>query len=394
MLVQKQAPNRIRYLLIGGGVALALLAGYVVYVNFFSGAEPVGVTQAPAKKTVPTDFGQDLFSDSRFYGLVPKQGTALITQASASRPSELLLPPKSLQGFDMQTGSAVLLTWERPTDETRATLVRVNQIVGSEERKNLATLPVPSTTYVFREAPTGTRITYEVVYIQQSILQESPQVSAAAGSVGGLVSVTRADDNGVTLQYGKPNGEFENVEVYRSAEVGVLGARVARLGTDGSTFEDASGRAGLHFYTFRWVGATGSGTPATVSVLATDTTAPNPPDGVRAILDTTNSAQPRMRVTWEPSSSADVVEYRIFRSNQAMNLGALVASKLVKDLVQLQDAAQLTGTECAKTLCFEDTEVVAGATAYYTVVAVDNAGNRSTTQDLSVPGRANPFIAL
>ncbi len=394
MLVQKQAPQRLRKLLIGGGAALLLLAGYVSYVNFFSGEAPVDTLQTPTKKTVPKDFGQDLFSDSRFYALVPKVGTQLITQASASRPAETLLAPVSLQGFNMQTGNAILLTWERPKDEKQATLVRVNQVLGADNRKNLATLPPTATTFVYRQPALGLPTAYEVAYIQQSIVQESPSTPAVAGSVSGLVTVTRADNSGVTLQYSKPGDAFESVEVYRSSTVGELGARIARLGTEGSTFEDVEGRGGLHFYTLRWVSETVSGVPATVTVAATDTTPPNPPDAVRVSTSTTNETT-SLRVTWEPSSSADVVEYRVFRSFQELTLGSQISSKIVKDVAQLEDVApQASPNDCAKSLCVDDVEVPAGSTAYYTVVAVDAAGNRSTTQDLAVSGRPNPFIPL
>jgi hypothetical protein len=97
-----------------------------------------------------------------------------------------------------------------------------------------------------------------------------------------------------------------------------------------------------------------------------------------------------------------VVAYEIFRSATAMSLGARIGRKAVQDIATLEAIASNPNLAklCANQYCLEDTSfapgsgTVKGIPYYYTAIAIDASGNQSSLQDLSVPGRSNPFIPL
>lgn len=405
MLVQRQTPKRLRKLLIGGGAILVPILGYIAYLNFFSSPPAAEFAGTVVQKTVPSDFGQNFFRDARFNALAPKQGTALITQSEVAVPSDTLPSPRAVQAFDMQTGSTVLFTWKKPDGVTAATSVRLNRIVG-EERINLATLPASATTFQFRNATDGELTTYELHYLTQNGAADSPAVQARTGATGGMLTVASASDDGVKLTWVKPNGDFEAVEVYRSTTVGDLGMRVARLGVDETSYEDTAGRSTNYFYVLRWVGSSVAGNPWQGQVVSTDREAPASPQAISATyVDTGVDAsvdQPYVRLTWSPSPSPDVVAYEIFRSASAMSLGTKIAEKDVREVASLEAIARdpNLAKDCTKQYCVEDrgfgegTDLPKGIPYFYTAVAVDGAGNRSSLQELGVSGRPNPFIPL
>ena len=405
MLVQRQAPKRLRNLLIAGAIIITPLLGYVVYLNFFSADPTSEVSSTKTQKKVPTDFGQNFFRDPRFNALVPKQGTALIAQSAATVPGDMLPPPHAVQAFDMQTGGTVLFIWKRPDGAEAATGIRLNRVVGGE-RSNIAALPATATSFQYREASDGVQTGYELQYIVEQGVEDTPAVQARAGATSGTLTVAAASADGVKLTWTKPAGEFTAVEVYRSSTVGELGMRIAHLGADDTSFEDSTGRPGLYFYLVRWVASSVAGQVWQGKVTSTDNEAPAAPQAITAkYVDPAQDSsvdQPLVRVTWSPSPSPDVVAYDIFRSPTAMSLGTKIGQKAVRDIASLEAIASNPNTAklCANQYCLEDKSfapgsgTVKGIPYYYTAVAIDAAGNQSSLQDLSVPGRSNPFIPL
>ncbi|MEK7631767.1 MAG: hypothetical protein AAB445_02760 [Patescibacteria group bacterium] len=389
MLVQKQTPARLKKILLFGGIPIVLLAGYVLYTNLTGGYDPGSVGTPTQQKTVSKDFGQALFRDSRFYALSPKGGTDLITQAAVPVPATDI-PAPAVDAFDVQTGGTILLTWKIPAG-INANFVRVAKVTNAG-RENLATLPMPATAFLFTRATDKQAVTYQVYFVQQTGLTQSAQVAAKTNeSVGGL-TVTVADEAGVRLQWTAPVGSEEKAaEVYRSEAAGSLGQQVASLDAGATGYEDANGRAGLHFYTVLWVAESLQGQAWSGSIASTDSTSPKAPDFVTATYDAANALA---RVAWVPSTSLDVVRYDVYRSDESLTLGTSIGQKLVADVATVDDVAVDAQKDCAKDFCFEDTKLVAGKTLYYSVIAVDAAGNRSSTQELGHSGRANPFLPL
>lgn len=405
MLVQRQAPKRLRNLLIAGAVIITPVLGYIVYLNFFSSPPAADMVSKVVQKTVPADFGQNFFRDARFNALVPKQGTALITQSAVTIPSDRLPAPLAVQVFDMQAGATVLFTWKKPEGAATATGIRLEQVAGAE-RRNIATLPATATSFQYRGATDGALTTYELHYLTQLGVVDSPAVPARGGATGGTLTVAAAASAGVKLTWTTPAGEFEAVEVYRSTTVGELGLRLARLTEAETSFEDIAGRPDIYFYLVRWVTSSVEGQVWQGQVTSTDREAPAAPQAVTVVyLDKTlDSTLERslVRLTWSPSPSPDVVAYDIFRSTNAMSLGSKLGNKAVADVAAIEDIAgnPAIAQDCARQYCLEDKSFVEGSTLlkgipyYYTVVAVDGAGNKSSLQELGVAGRPNPFIPL
>lgn len=405
MLVQRQTPKRLRNLLIAGAAIITPVLGYIAYLNFFSSPPAANMVNTVVQKTVPADFGQRFFRDPRFNALVPKQGTSLITQSAVTVPGDILPAPKAVQVFDMQTGGTVLFTWQKPEGAATATTFRLNVVQG-DNHTNVAALPASATSFQYRGATDGVLTTYELYYISQQGVVDSPAVQARPGAIGGPLTISAATGSGVKLTWTKPAGEFEAVEVYRSTTVGDLGARVARLGADETSYEDIAGRPDIYFYLVRWVTSTVVGQIAPGQVASTDKEVPAAPQAITATyvdksVDST-VAQPFVRVTWSPSPSPDVVAYDLYRSSNAMSLGTQVGSKAVQDIASIEEIASNPdiAKDCSKQYCLEDQSfagdktLTKGIPYYYTAVAVDSSGNRSSVQDLGVSGRPNPFIPL
>lgn len=388
MLVQKQTPERLKKILLYGGIPILLLGGYILYNNLSSGTATDNTNTAVQQKSAPKEFGQTLFRDPRFYALSPKSGTELITQATAVVPAVAPAAPE-VTGFDVRTGGAVLFTWKMPAG-VDATAIRVNRMVG-DDQENLATLSAQATSFLFAEATDRKETTYVLFYIKQTNTSQSAQVPAKLGASNGGLSVTAADGAGVRLQWSTPaNAESRSVEVYRSTTVGTLGKRIGTLAAGASSYEDAGGRVDLHFYTVVWVGDTVQGSSWTGALTSTDATPPEAPDFVTATYD---AAQKAIRVTWAPSISLDVERYEVYRSDQTLSLGRFIGDKRVADISTVDQIATTT-QECSKKLCVEDPQPADGTTLYYTVVAYDATGNKSVAQELGRTGRSNPFVPL
>ncbi|MEK7570035.1 MAG: hypothetical protein AAB515_01140 [Patescibacteria group bacterium] len=388
MLVQKQTPERLKKILLFGGIPILLLGGYVLYLNMSSsGGASTGSTPTQTK-TVAKDFGQAIFRDPRFYALSPKGGTELITQATAEIPATEVAAP-TVEAFNVQTGGAILFTWKPPA-KLDATLVRVSRAVG-DTNENLVTLPATATSYLYTQAVDGQAATYVINYVKQVGAAQSAQIAAKVGASGGGLTIEAADAAGVRLQWVTPGAaEGKKVEVYRSDAAGLLGRRVAALDASTTNFNDAGGKADMHFYTVVWLTDSIGGLTWTGKITSTDATMPDAPDFVTTAYDGQNNL---VRVSWVPSPSADVVRYDVFRSDAALLLGTLVGQKNVQDVATLDQAATTTG-DCSKELCIENKNLIPGKTLYYTVIAVDRAGNQSSGQELGKAGRANPFVPL
>ncbi len=401
MLVQRQTPKRLRNLLIAGAAIITPVLGYVVYLNFFSGAPTPNLNSQVAQKTVPQDFGQNFFRDARFNSLVPQQGTAIIAQSEVTIPGETLPAPSAVQVFDMQSGGTLLFTWKRPEGAATATSIRLNRLSG-QDNTNIVTLPATATSYQYRGAVDGQVTSYELYYTTQLGVQDSPAVQARAGAASGPLTIAAAAESGVKLTWTNPVGEHEAVEVYRSTTVGELGARIARLGPSDTSYDDISGRPDIYFYLIRWVASNVAGQVWQGAVASTDREAPASPQAITASYVASGAERPLVRVTWSPSPSPDVVSYDIYRSANAMSLGSKIGSKAVRDVASIEEIASnpTVATDCARQFCFEDTSFatdtrfVRGVPYYYTVIAIDAAQNRSSLQELGVAGRANPFIPL
>ncbi|PIS40839.1 MAG: hypothetical protein COT26_01175, partial [Candidatus Kerfeldbacteria bacterium CG08_land_8_20_14_0_20_43_14] len=187
MLVQKQTSKKIRNMLLVGGILLAAILIYLIYQKFSSttGTELSGI-QNPNRPVLPKDYGQTLFNDPRFFDLSALAGTDLVQQAEVKTPSSSIPAPEKFQVFDMQSGSSLLFTWEKPVDLQTATAVRITKLAG-ESAENLATLKPEVTKFAYTDATNNQKITYQAYYIQEKINSSSSQILGTAGQLGGRV---------------------------------------------------------------------------------------------------------------------------------------------------------------------------------------------------------------
>ena len=388
MLVQRQSSKNLRNLLLVAAAAVLLGAGYLLYSNFSSSSS--GTSSVTSTQSVPLDFGQSLFQDSRFYSLTAQSGTSLIQQTSYTVSRTDIPAPEAVQTFDVKTGGSILFSWTRPDDLPASTTsgavwnVRLYRVSG-DSQENLATLPVSATSYLFSEATDNTRTTYALAYTWVQLLHEAPQVQARTGQVSDAVTIATATTSGVTLQWSTPVSNATAIEIFRSSTVGELGTRIAHLDPSDTSYVDQFGKVSLSYYTVQWIGDNARGTSWQGTAVSTDTTAPSAPDSVR-VIEASDVNVPTVEVRWDPSASTDVVSYQIYRSAKSLQLGALLGTRKVSDVDSEKDT-------CDASLCFADSNLTAGQTYYYTVVAVDSAGNHSTTQGITSSGRSNPFAS-
>ena len=112
-----------------------------------------------------------------------------------------------------------------------------------------------------------------------------------------------------------------------------------------------------------------------ISVIPTDRTPPAPPQ-IIAIDSLTEGSDSGLLVTWQSSSSSDVVRYQVYRSTAPGKLGE-----------------QILRTDDATVTSARDTTIVPGVPYYYSVTASDASGNESaTTVSTGTFGNTNPFI--
>jgi hypothetical protein len=379
MLVQKQAPKKLKWLLIAAGTAVVLAAGYFIYDKLSSSSKDTTEDALVKKRQeLPKDFGQKLFKDSRFFNLLPTSGTDLVEQTKFQGASDGLPAPAKLQAFDMQSGNSILFTWQKPAGLTGATAIRIG-LSNANSVDNVITLKPDEVSYIYSSAAYNQERSYLVYYLNQTIAASSDQFAGKAGVVSGNIQVTTNDKNEIVLSWENPdNPNIKKIEIYRSDTIGVLGKMVeSNNSPDFSEYVDFGSKPDLYFYKINWLEDTKIGSTAQVSVIATDSTVPEAPANLTAKYDQNAGG---IKLEWSPSVSNDVVSYEIYRSTVKDVLGQKITTVLVeKDKVENQSLESV------------DKMTTSSSTVFYSVVAVDANGNKSTQQTLGVPGNANPF---
>lgn len=142
------------------------------------------------------------------------------------------------------------------------------------------------------------------------------------------------------------------------------------------TFRDADVVAGeTYYYTVRTVSSSGaeSANGESVSGTPTDLFAPSAPTSLT--VKNTEEGE-KMIVTWANPTDDDFAFVNLYRSRAPRGeLGTLLAAELTDEI-------------------YEDTTVEDGVEYSYTVTAVDEAGNESSTDLVPATGRDNPFLPV
>ncbi|RJO59357.1 hypothetical protein C4546_02560 [Candidatus Parcubacteria bacterium] len=371
-------------MLLVGGILLAGILGYLVYDRFStSGSEALDNAVNPNRPALPKDYGQTLFSDPRFFELQPLVGTDLVAQVEAKTPSNTLPAPEKFQVFDMQSGNRLLFTWNKPADPKveMATAIRITRAQGNNS-ENIAHLKPTATQCVYTEAQNLQQSIFLAYYIQEKLISSTPQIFGQSGQVGGAVQVSANVDGFVKLSWSNPaDASVEKIEIYRSDKAGETGRLLASLEPSVVEYTDAGAKSGLYFYTLVWASEIVIGRSAQEPATATDSSAPAAPQGLTAKY---NEELGGMELSWQPSSASDVIRYEVYRSD--------VKGQLGQKITQIEAAASAGLPKQA--LGYIDKGVAQDQVRYYSVIAVDAAGNNSTQQTLGTSGNANPFGEL
>jgi fibronectin type 3 domain-containing protein len=299
-----------------------------------------------------------------------------------------------LQAFDVRSGRKILLIWAIPQALNNSTDLTIDRTID-KTTENLATLSTNSTSFIDTTASNSQVANYAVSYVAYEQPQTSQQVVVPTGQASEVIGANgasftaKAVSGGIQLTWSLPQpAEEYSTDIFRSDTVGTLGKRIARFDSTVKEFVDAAGKPDVYFYTLRWYKNLIVGDPATVIATASDQMGPEAPKSVTVTYD---QERKFFTITWSPSVSSDVDHYDVYRSNIPLQLGEkLNIDENNKGGIKPDPNESLDTV----TLKYEDSKISAGQTYYYSVLAVDKAGNSSHYQELQRAGRANPFGEL
>lgn len=226
-------------------------------------------------------------------------------------------------------------------------------------------------------------------------LQSTPKSSYAEQVVGKSTGALTPDvpdftatntqlGNGVLLSwYNQERTEtYDGIIIYRSVDAMSSGEPIATVTTvgDGTYLDTTVAHAQSYYYTIQTFRTADTGEKITSAlssvypVVVADTIAPNPPTAV-TVTTAEDDAQ-ALVIQWQNAVTDDVEKNAIYRST----IPGQVGEKLVT----------VPGVDGR----WQDTSITDNQTYYYTVSAIDAAGNESSV-DLPVApyGNANPFVA-
>lgn len=172
---------------------------------------------------------------------------------------------------------------------------------------------------------------------------------------------------------------IDGVNIYRSTSATTAGEKISTVNSaSGSYLDSAVVTGSTYYYQLEAVrhsqgGETLSPKSNVFSVTVTDAIPPTAPTPV-----TVTRATPQINeliVSWPKVQDVDIAQYYIYRSTQDGKLGAIVVKLPVS------------------TITWTDDKVDPGVSYYYTVTAVDAAGNESPTRlTTASAGNAKPFV--
>ncbi len=195
----------------------------------------------------------------------------------------------------------------------------------------------------------------------------------------------------VVLRWQSANGQtYTGVEIYRSTETPDKPLKDMELLTtqtlqQGEYFDEAVENGTTYYYTLRSyrtlpdengaAAASYSDMTDVFSVIPTDESAPRGPRWVQ-VQQYDSKTETGLLVTWESIIDADVDKINIYRSTEPGTVGVNIQS-VTPDVTQLVD-----------------TTVEPAVNYYYTVTAIDAAGNESSqTLNISRYGNTAPFVS-
>ncbi len=353
------------------------LAGYRIYR---STTTPVALNAANRIADAVTDVeytDADRVNDTALYYVVTavdsngNESVASAEKTATPTKAADVTAPGVPAGLTAVAGDGrVTLTWTANADPDLAGYQVYRSSSAGVRGTPLTTSPVPAATYVDTTAVNGSAYFYVVTAVDVAG-NESAASNEASGTpsdttapaVPAAVTAT-AGRHSVTLRWtANTEADLRGYRVYRAETATVPTDDDALVGIvirPGRTFLDSDLVAGTRYhYVVVSYDALGNRSAASAVVNAVplddpDTTAPNTVTGVTATV-----SDSRVVVGWSPTTAADLAGYNVYRSTTAGGT-----------------RVKLTSTPQAGTT-YTDLSAPTGVPSFYTVTAVDTAGNES-----------------
>ena len=266
-------------------------------------------------------------------------------------------------------------------------VVIVALVVGKEVVFDLATVSEsglsyrPSRQQPAVEVESAQLVELEPTYYHEYANQRSAVADAFPTPINPeLVTATNTEvGNAVVVEWEYPNTlQADGFTIWRSTVAGTDGEEVGKVAFEAAEFVDYTVEEGETYY--YGVGAvrevSGEEYTSTIEkatkVKVNDKTAPPAPEQITVARAADDISA--LVVSWQIPTANDIDEFNIYRSTQYGEIG------------------QLLGTQPATIRSIQDRTVKPGVEYFYTVTAVDEAGNESVKRlPFTVPGNPTPF---
>jgi len=418
MLVQKRKKTRTSFILWAAVGILVVVSVFLVYQNITStdSTKTSTTINTPISKlSIPTDFGQELFSDPRFNEIAEpdnqdiKQNTTYTDQLLVDVASSAMLPlPEDLKVFNPGYGGKLLISWTVSSmengDPSTALFKSSNGVSGFEQ---IALLPSTISEFADSDVVNGQIYYYRVQSVLNATQFTSQQLTVGQSDPDKNIRVDAFEGDNVVISWNAMSSDLAALQVQRirSGVTTVLTTfttpdDVSKI-TSNSSFVDSSAHDGDIYILVGYSTYKASGQSNAVQGTPTDSMAPTPPtdvlvqnagDGNSVVISWTNPLDPDFDYVKIYRSSIQGVlgdAIKNSRSEYVQSVGECKNRETVVDELS-QDTETLPEGDCY----INSTGISEGETYYYTLTSVDTNGNESTSRIIGQIGRGNPFSSL
>ncbi|MFA5030702.1 MAG: hypothetical protein WC495_03875 [Patescibacteria group bacterium] len=418
MLVQKRKKTRTSLILWAIVGVLVAVSVFLVYQNITStgSTKTSTTTNTPISKlSIPTDFGQELFSDPRFNNIAApdnqeiKQGTTYTDQLPVAVTSSTTLPtPEELKVFNPGYGGKLLVSWTASNIEGVAPSTALfKSSSGVSEFEQIAFLSSSTSAYTDSDVVNGQTYYYRV----QSVLNVT-QFTSKQLTVGQLdsdrgIRVDSFEGSNVVISWNAMSSDLAALQIQRirSGVATILTTftapdDVSKI-TSNSSFIDSNAHDGDIYVLVGYSAYKTSEQSNAVQGTPTDSMAPTPPTDV--LVQNAGDGN-SVVISWTNPLDSDFDYVKIYRSSVQGVLGDVIKntrSEYVQSVGECKNRKTVVDelSQNAETLsegdCFiNSTGISEGGTYYYTLTSVDTNGNESTSRIIGQIGRSNPFSSL
>lgn len=389
MLVQKRRTQNKTIFLWGGIAILVGIALLLVYQNISTesvNVDPVTITTVK-RLTVPTDFGEELFSDPRFNEVSSdKQISEFVspyvtTFDIVAQSMYTVATPEQIEVINPGFGGRLHITWS-PVEHDNLTGYVLSRSQQGSTFTEIAYIEKDETSYNDSMVVNGQAYSYRVFAFSGIEATETTQVD-----------VERNSNSGNSLSFAFPD-TVEGVQIFRTqnGEESLL----VTLKNQTTQYLDSTGDADAQYRAVLYAKYIESKESPIATGIPADSIAPDPPSDIKVVSAEDGAA---IYIYWTNPLDPDFDYVRIYRSTTQ---GAL--ERRVKDArtsyiannntCNVPDDANMESFpfDIAEGDCFvDDINIEDGNTYYYVLTSVDQVGNESSKRIIRAFGKDNPF---